>query len=139
MKLPAPREKLFGCMWLARLRAKAQQVADGALPPDYLRAFCHPHGVDGHFLAHFNADEETLLAACNLPDDAFEAWFRALPGNSDAHITAWNEIAVNLGKPGYPMASRFRWALSQYYNHLTHIPLETVFDALEADEAIAQP
>lgn len=138
MKLPAPRDKLFGCMWLPRLRAKAQLHQRGELPEAYQRPFCAAPGVDGQFLAHFQTDQDALLVACDLPDAEFEAWFFELPDNGEGRVDAWNEVAVNLGRPGYPMAERFEWALGQYYTHLADRQLETVFEALEADEGINQ-
>ncbi|MBK1857266.1 DUF5069 domain-containing protein [Cerasicoccus arenae] len=137
MNLPAPRDTLFGCMWLPRIRAKAQQYKTGKLPEIYARPFCIPPAVDGQFLAHFQLDKDAILDACDLPDADFEAWFRALPNNSDAHIAKWNEIAVNLGRPGYPMAERLPWAISEYYQHIAHLNPQTVFATLEADEGIA--
>lgn len=136
--LPPPREELFGCMWLPRIRAKAQLIENDALPDPYKRAFCHREGVDGHFLSHFNLERDALLAACHLPDDEFEHWFMGLPDNNEGHIATWNMLAVNLGRPGYPMAERFQWAMGQYYTHLVDQQLETVFTMIEADEALPQ-
>jgi len=137
MKLPAPRDELYGCIWLPRIRTKAQLHVAGELPEAYQRPFCHAEGVDGHFLAHFNTDQAALLVASVLPDVEFEEWFRGLRDNCDDHIAAWNEIAVNLGKPGTLMADRFAWARKKYYQHLNPQP-ETVFEALEADEGITR-
>ncbi|WP_269538624.1 DUF5069 domain-containing protein [Cerasicoccus fimbriatus] len=136
MKLPAPRDEQYGCIWLPRLREKARLFLAEELPAEYLRAFCLPPAVDGLFLTHFNTSKEAFLTACTLPEDAFEAWFLTLQDNSPEHIAAWNESVVNFGRPGYPMAERFPWAKENFYPNLAHLDLQTVFEALEYDEGI---
>lgn len=138
MKLPAPRDEQCGCIWLPRIRAKAQRFKAGTLSKDYLRPFCHPVAADGHFLAQFNTDKDSLIAACDLPDAEFEAWFLSLPDNNNERIAEWNEIAVNLGRPGYPMDERFVWALENLYPELMQYDPETVFEMIEYDEGIRE-
>ncbi|WP_309386186.1 DUF5069 domain-containing protein [Cerasicoccus frondis] len=136
MTLPAPRDQFCGCIWLPRIRSKAQLFKAGKLPKDYVRPFCHPVAADGHFLAHFQTDKDALLAVVDLPDAEFKAWFLALPNNSDELIAEWNEIAVNLGRPGYPMDERFVWAMENLYPEMKQYDPETVFEMIEYDEGI---
>ena len=44
------------------------------------------------------------------------------------------QVAINLGRPGYPMAERFPVALATTYKHVDSHGLTTVFEVLEADE-----
>ena len=46
-------------------------------------------------------------------------------------------MAVNLGRPGFPMADRFPVALASVYKHVDSRGLTTVFEVLEADEKTA--
>lgn len=54
--------------------------------------------------------------------------------SANHQIDAWNHIAVNLGREGFPMAERLPIALSTTYKHLQGQPFATVFEVLEADE-----
>lgn len=132
MKLPTPHEQLAGCVWLPRILAKARLFKQGALPPDYAARFCHPTGVDGHFLSHFGLTCEDVLAAADLPES--EAPARLLSRAGAERIQEWNRIAVNLGRPGFPMAERFPIALATAYKHIDSQGMTTVFEVLEADE-----
>lgn len=132
MKLPSPYEELGGCVWLPRILAKARLLRQGTLPPEYESRFCHPTGVDGHFLAHFGLTREEVLGAAAMPDAEAAAW---LAGCTTAErIREWNHLAVNLGRPGFPMAERFPVAMATVYQHLAGRGLTSVFEALEADE-----
>jgi hypothetical protein len=123
---------LGGCVWLPRILAKARLLRQGALPSEYESRFCHATGVDGQFLAHFGLTREDVLAAAALPDAEAAAW---LAGRTTAErIREWNHLAVNLGRPGFPMAERFPAALSTTYQHLAGRGLTSVFEVLEADE-----
>lgn len=137
MKLPGPREQLAGCVWLPRILAKARLLQRSALPPDYEARFCHPTGVDGHFLSHFGLTKEDVLAAAPLPDTEVGSWF--LSRSNSEHIQEWNRIASNLGRPGFPMAERFPVALATVYKHVDARGLTTVFEVLEADEKALPP
>ena len=132
MKIPSPRETLAGCIWLPRILAKARQLKSGDLPPDYEKRFCHPGGVDGQFLGCFGLTREDMLTAANLSDDEVVAWFQSR--NSPERIAEWNRIAVNLGRPGFPMAERLPLALATSYKHVNPEGITTVFEVLEADE-----
>lgn len=132
LKLPAPREQLASCVWFPRILAKARLFKRGALPSDYAARFCHPTGVDGHFLSHFGLTREDMLAAAELPESEVPAWF--LSRTRAERIQEWNRIAVNLGRPGFPMAERFPIALATAYKHIDSRGMTTVFEVLEADE-----
>ena len=97
-KLPNPRERLAGCIWLPRIVAKARLALGGALPPEYNERFCHPTGVDGQFLSYFGISREELLAISEETDDRIAAWFATLPQATPERIERWNRIAVNLGR-----------------------------------------
>lgn len=132
MKIPCPRETLAGCIWLPRILAKARLLKSGDLPPDYAARFCHPGGVDGQFLGYFGLTREDMLAAAEWQDDKVVAWFQSRNGFES--IKAWNRIAVNLGRPGFPMAERLPVALATIYQHINPQGITTVFEVLEADE-----
>jgi hypothetical protein len=132
MKIPSPRETLAGCIWLPRILAKARLFKSGELPPEYAARFGHPGGVDGQFLNYFGLAREDMLAAADLPDDKVVAWFQSRY-NTD-RIVEWNRIAVNLGRPGFPMAERLPVALATTYKHVNPEGITTVFEVLEADE-----
>jgi hypothetical protein len=135
-RLPAPRDRLAGCIWLPRIIAKARLLLAGRLPADYAERFCHPTGVDGQFLSFFGLDRAALLAVADESDDAVAAWFAARPAASSARIAEWNELSVNLGRPGFPMANRLPIAKATSYKYLNTGEMETVFEVLEADEAL---
>lgn len=136
MSLPPPRACLDGVIWLPRLLAKARLLAAGALPPDYAARFCHPGGVDGQFLAHFGLTREVIEAGARLGDGAVVAWFRGLPSVTAESVAAWNDKAVNLGHPGYPLAERLPVARTTVYAHVDRPEFTCVFDFLEADEGL---
>jgi hypothetical protein len=120
--------------------AKARLLAAGALPPDYSARFCHPGGTDGQFLSFFLLDRESIVAASVRSDDQIAAWFAGLPSAPSSRIEEWNHLAVNLGRPGFPLAERLPLALATTYASIAHLrKFETVFELLEADESIVYP
>ncbi len=133
MPLPRPTDQLAGCVWLPRLLAKARLLATGGLPDDYAKRFCHASGVDGQFLRFFVLTRDDVVAAAALSDDAAAAWFLAEPARA-SRVTEWNYVAVNLGRPGFPMAERLPIALATTYRHLADQRFATVFEVLDADE-----
>lgn len=135
MNLPRPRAELAGCMWLPRILTKARLFVRGELPRDYLVPFCHRAGVDGQFLAHFGLTKDEVLAAAARPEGAIEAWWLARPGVTRESIAAWNQLAVNLGRPGFPMSERLPIALQTVYKNVAARNPCSVFEVLEADEA----
>ena len=132
MKIPKPREELAGCIWLPRILAKARGLQTGTLPPDYAARFCHTGGVDGAFLAHFGFTREDILEAAALPDVEIGAWL--LAHTSAQRVAEWNHVAVNLGRPGFPLAGRLPVALATTYKHIDPQGKTTIFEVLEADE-----
>lgn len=134
MNLPRPSEKLAGCVWLPRILGKARLLQQGALPPDYAVNFCHPKAVDGLFLSHFGLSREDVLSAAAMSDADAAQWFLSRAPDSARHIQEWNQIALNLGRPGYPLAERFAVALATTYKYVAARGLTTVFEVLEADE-----
>jgi hypothetical protein len=137
MLLPPPRAKLSGAVWFARIRAKARLLKLGELPPDYAARFCHPTGVDVQFLGFFKLVREDLLAVASGDDAAVGDWFLRQPGVSPERIDTWNALAVNLGRPGFPMAERLQIAKATSYAHVASDEIETVFGLLEADEGVS--
>jgi hypothetical protein len=134
MKLPRPSDKLAGCVWLPRIIAKARLLLRHELPEDYVVRFAHPTGVDGHFLAHFGLSRDDVLAIAPRTDAEVAEWFLQRTGDVGGMIATWNEIALNLGRPGYPLAERFPIALATTYRHIDSRGMTTVFEVLEADE-----
>jgi hypothetical protein len=133
MTLPRPTEKLVDCMWLPRILAKARLFAASELDEEYASRFCHVSGVDGQFIAFFDLTRENLLAVSSRSDEEAGDWFCS-SSLRESKIPEWNQIAVNLGRQGFPMAERLPVALSTTYGHLADRNLETVFQVLEADE-----
>ena len=132
MKLPEPRESLAGCVWLPRILAKARRLQAGTLPPDYANRFCHPGGVDGQFLSYFGLTREEIVKPAVLTDVEVAAWF--LSRYRPEFIQEWNRIAVNLGRPGFPLAERLPVALATSYQHVNPEGVTTIFEVLAADE-----
>lgn len=134
--LPSPRAELAGCCWLPRFVAKARQWQDGKLSAEYAARFCDHDSVDDHFLRFFEWSGAGLVdAAIRLRVDAeLAAWFCAQPGIDAARIAAWNELAENLGRPGFPMAARLAEVLPGAYRHLDPAGVDSIFALLEADE-----
>jgi hypothetical protein len=133
-RLPPPRDKLAGCVWLARIVAKARLLRSGRLPPDYTSRFGHPGGVDGQFLAFFGLSKEQIVEAASRNDEEVVQWFTRFPAANEKRIEEWNHLAHNLGRPGFPMTDRLPVALSTTYVHLANKNFSTVFEVLEADE-----
>ncbi len=135
--LPLPRAKLAGCLWLPRIVSKARFVQINRLPPENAARFCHPEGVDGHFLRAFDLTKEDLLEAAtrHRSDMEIAAWFRARPGMDPQRVTRWNTLAENLGKPGYPMADRFVSSLATVFPNIDPYSVNSIFDLITIDES----
>ena len=136
MKIPAPKERLADCIWLPRILAKARMLHRGELPPAYAERFCHPTGVDSIFLNYFHLTREEITAVALKSDKDVIAWFHSRPEGSAENVTKWNEIAVNMGRPGYPLAERFPVARETTYKHVDSRGMTTVFELLEADDKL---
>jgi Domain of unknown function (DUF5069) len=135
INLPSPRATLGGCMWLPRIIAKARLLESGALPAEYADRFCHPTGVDAQFLRFFELKQEDVKRASRGTDEQVASWFGKLPAAGPSLISQWNEVASNLGRPGFPMAERLPVALATTYKHLEPSKFSSVFEVIEADEA----
>ena len=134
LKIPGPREKLAGCIWLPRILAKARLLQRGELPQEFAERFCHPTGVDMQFLTHLGLTKEDILAASALPDSKIPAWLKSHA--SIERVENWNQVAVNLGRPGFPMAERLSVALANSYKHIDPRGKTTIFEVLEADDKL---
>jgi len=91
--------------------------------------------VDGIFLAYFGLNRSDIVAAAAQSDETAARWF--LNRTSESRIEEWNTTALNLGRPGYPLAERFPVALATTYKHVDARGLTTVFEVLEADEKLS--
>jgi hypothetical protein len=134
MKLPPPEEPLAGCMFLPRIIAKARAMRAGDLPPEYAVRFGAANGLDGLFLGFFGLSVDQVSEAALLDDAAVEKWFEDVPGVTAQRIREWNHTAVNLGRPGFPMADRLPIKPTSKYGHLADRGIETIFQMLNADE-----
>jgi Domain of unknown function (DUF5069) len=132
--IPAPREKMADCVWLPRIIAKTRLLHAGELPTAYADRFCHPTGVDGQFIKFFNLTKTDIIAVANRPDSSIQDWFLSLDGIDEKRIEEWNELAENLGRPGFPMADRLQVGLATTYSHLKPDQARTIFDLLDLDE-----
>jgi hypothetical protein len=133
--IPAPRERLADCVWLPRIIAKARLLRVGKLPPEYVARFGAPSSVDEVFLSYFGITKEEIVVVSSRTDDEVAAWFSRLPRGAPERILEWNHIAVNLGKPGFPLEARFPVGLATTYAHIVHLKPASIFAMLEADEA----
>jgi hypothetical protein len=127
---------MAGCIWLARIIAKARMIESGELPQEYAVRFCGAGGVDSNFIDFFALTREDIVAAARLPDTELEAWFLARPQSNAAKVAEWNAEAVLIGRPGHRMAERFPVARETTYKHIDSSGMTTVFELIEADEAL---
>lgn len=108
----------------------------GELPAAYAERFCHPVGVDSTFLGYFRLTKDDILAAAAKKDEEIIQWFCSRPEGTPENIAKWNEIAVNIGRPGFPLAERFPVARETSYKHIDSRGMTTVFELLEADDRL---
>lgn len=138
MKLRRPQEKLAGCVWLPRFIDKARNHFAGTLPPDFVGPFCHPLATDGVFLAHFEIEKNEIMEVINRSDGKDEtvvAWFKSRRQYTEETVAAWNILAPNIGKEGYPMRRGFLWALKHYYGGVPpDSRVDSAFTAIAFDE-----
>ena len=133
----SPFEKLAGCYYLARLTDKIRLEILGELPEDYRPYLFHGHGADTQFLNYFGLSKEEMVAAVKASDhdDArMAAWLEQRAGLDEVKRNCWNELAVNLGRPGYPMAKTLVWDKQNLLPHCPDPSIDTVFKAIEWDE-----
>lgn len=134
MKLPPPEESLAGCIFLPRIIAKARAIKTGELPHEYAERFGAPDSVDGVFLGFFGLSADQIAESAASSDASVAQWFEHVPGVTAQRVREWNHTAMNLGRPGFPMAERLPIALTTKYRHLANRGIETVFEMLNADE-----
>ncbi|MBX3737364.1 MAG: DUF5069 domain-containing protein [Candidatus Didemnitutus sp.] len=136
IRLRRPTDSLGGCLWLPRFIDKCRLHFAGALPPDYQLPFCHPRATDGAFLAHFGLTKEEALAAIARAenDDDVVAALVARGALTTEKIAAWNTLAPNLGRPGFPCEKSFAWARQHYFPTCTDPRVDSVFTAIAWDE-----
>jgi hypothetical protein len=85
----------------------------------------------------FGLTKSDILAAARLTDDAVALWFKEFAASRPGIISQWNELALNLGKTGFPMAERLPVALATFYQNLDPAKISSVFEAIEADELVS--
>ena len=138
MKLRRPTERLAGCVWLPRFVNKARHHLAGTLSADYVRPFCHPLATDGVFFQHFEIEQPEILQAVvdsKGSDEIIATWFKQRAQYTPESVAAWNELAPNIGKEGFPMRRGFLWALNHYYGGGTPDPrIDSAFTAIAYDE-----
>jgi acyl-coenzyme A thioesterase PaaI-like protein len=123
-------------MWLPRFIDKARHHLAGTLEAGYQRAFCSPAGADGVFLSHFKLGKGEILEAIQREgsDEAIARWFLRRPDSSEGRIAAWNELAPNIGKPGYPLNRTFALGLKSLYAGCSDPRVDSGFTAIAWDE-----
>src|SRR5437763_8255922 len=133
MNIRSPFEKLAGCYYLARLTDKIRLELLGQLSEDYRPYLFHKHGADTQFTNYFILTKEELLEAVkasNNDDSRLAAWFEQKTGLDEAKRNDWNNLAVNLGKQGHPMAKTLIWAKQNLLPHCYDPNIDTVFKAI---------
>ncbi len=136
-------------MWLARFVDKARHHHADTLDSDFVQPFCHPLATDDALFKHFEISKNEILAVVresNGDDARVAEWVTHRPPGSPERIAAWNELAPNLDKEGYPVRRGYLWAVQHYYGAVNDPRLNSVFTAIAYDEgyleesrAIPQP
>ena len=138
LNLRRPTARLADCVWLPRFIDKARHHLAGTLDPDFTRPFCHPLATDGVFLGHFELSKDEILeviARSHGDDAVVSEWFCQRPQYNTAKVAAWNELAPNIGKPGFPVHRGFSWMLRQLYGGVPPDPrVNSAFTAIAFDE-----
>ncbi len=137
-QLRRPTDKLADCVWLPRFIDKTRHYLAGTLDPDFVMPYCHPLATDGAFLDHFGLAKEEIIGVIRLSagnDVPVGEWFQARPGCSTEQIHAWNTLAPNLGKAGFPVHRGFQFLLKTYYGGKPPDPrVDSAFTAIAFDE-----
>lgn len=139
MRLPNPRDKLVGCVWLPRHIAKIRHHLAEGLPLSYRVALGSRIGVDGYFFKHFHLSLEQTISAVkrHQTDAAIGTWFADRPEGSPESIERWNKFAETLGAPGHEgrvTVLIVRWFL---YPKSIGKAVGSIFDLIIQDEDIA--
>lgn len=137
LKIRSPFEQLAGCFYLARFADKIRLELLGQLPGDYGPYLFHPYGVDTKFMTFFSLTKEEMILAVKASDNEdarLAEWFEQRTQLDEAKRASWNELAVNLGRPGYPMVKTLIWAKENLLGGCNDPDIDTVFKAIEWDE-----
>jgi Domain of unknown function (DUF5069) len=137
MNIRRPQEKLGDCCWLARIVDKVRLFISGGLPEDYAPFFCDRRAMDGIFLRFFGLSKEVLVEAVRQSDGddrIVEEWFLAQRGVSRDRIEKWNELAPNIGRPGYPGHQILEWAKEHVYTSYPNPAEASAFEVMDLDE-----
>lgn len=132
-----PTDKLAGCMWLARLTEKIRLKLAGNLDEDFQMPFCHPRATDGLFFAHFGLTKEEIIPAVEAAgddNDKIVAWFLARGADMPEKIDAWNQMAPQLGRPGFLGEGIFTFAKRRVYKGPNDPRINSIFLVIAADE-----
>ncbi|AOS44372.1 hypothetical protein Verru16b_01434 [Lacunisphaera limnophila] len=137
-KLRRPSDKLAGCVWLPRFIDKTRYYLAGTLEPDFVLPYCHPVATDGAFLKHFGIQKQEIIEVIRLSsgsDAPVGEWFQGRSACSANHVEAWNALAPNLGRPGFPVHRGFQFLLKTYYGGDIPDPrVDSVFTVIAFDE-----
>lgn len=137
--MPFPRSpfdrSVADTMHWARFIDKVRQHLDGVLPQEFAQALGHTHGVDGQFLAHFGLTIEQVKENVDGKSDTELAlWLEQSVDGFPEAKQAWNELAPNLGRAGFPMDRALKIAMKRLYRDFEWSPTMSVFELIEMDE-----
>jgi hypothetical protein len=138
VKIRRPSDvSIANACWLARFVDKIRCFLNGSLSKDYAIGFCHPKGIDGIFLDFFGLSKDELIEAVRVSgedDSKIAVWFSSQEGIVKPKIDEWNQLAFNLGKPGFPAHEVMRWGLKNIYVNCKDPKIDSVFKLLDWDE-----
>lgn len=124
-----------GTMHWGRLIDKIRQNLSGNLPAEFVSALGHAQGVDGHFLTHFDLTLELVTeAVTDKTDTELASWLEREVEDFHTKRSSWNELAPNLGRPGFPMDRMLKIAMKRIYKEFAWSPGMSVFELIELDE-----
>jgi hypothetical protein len=90
------------------------------------------------FFAHFGLDKDEIIRMVGESqgsDELVAAWFERRAQYTPESVAAWNELAPNIGKEGFPVHRGFLWMLRQYYGGVAPDPrVDSAFTAIAFDE-----
>ncbi|MFT3869955.1 MAG: DUF5069 domain-containing protein [Nibricoccus sp.] len=132
-----PTNKLAGCMWLARLTKKIRLHLAGELDASFHMPFCHPLATDGVFFKHFELTKDEIIQAVqssNGDDEKVASWFLGRSADVSEKIASWNQVAPQIGRPGFPGERILAFAKKNVYKGPDDSRLDSIFLLLAADE-----
>ena len=94
------------------------------------------HFNTGNYKVNFKLTQEEVIAAVEREgsDEAVAEWFLRRPDSSEERVAAWNALAPNIGKPGFPAHRTFAWGLKNIYIGCTDPRVDSGFTAIAWDE-----